>query len=280
MKKLTGSLGLSFLALSLLAAGCASATSGDEATAEDQSDVRVAACPATVALRFGKPKVAARTPAPFDGSEFSAPEKARVESVMAATRNLSSVETKLTLDRTSSGRCFYKGAGEERATFRTKGGKDIFQIFEPGGLQVFAFPSSYDANGLVFAPNSSATLMANVGASGAFSDGATRSVKIGRVAFADPAKGATVLQSGTNDAIFDGPERVTFIAKAPNVTAFVATTFLAECTILKEESSATETRIEVGIEYELDDGFNGCSIEFSNDAGYSADINVGLSIDD
>jgi hypothetical protein len=275
-------LALPLFALPLLAA-CSSSTAGapEDASGDEVSEVRVAKCPATLALRFGKPKVFKRTPAPFGGGAFSPAEKARVESVMQETRQLESIDANLTLDRTTTGKCFYKGAGAERATFRTQNGKDLLQIFEPNGLQVFAFPSSYDVGGLVFPKNASATLMANVAASGPFSDGATRSVKIGQAPLASGrTDDAVVLGSGTNDPILDGPESIRFVAKAADVTAFVASSFLATCTVTKEASSATETRFAIAIEYDLDDGFNGCTIEFSNDAGYRADIDVGLFIDD
>jgi ABC-type Fe3+-hydroxamate transport system substrate-binding protein len=88
------------------------------------------------------------------------------------------------------------------------------------------------------------------------------------------------LTSGTNPAILDGPDHLTVIALQPNVTAKVVEESLAYCTVTVVPGDATQTKFDITIDYELDDGFNGCEIAFDDGAGYHADIEIGFSIDD
>jgi hypothetical protein len=88
------------------------------------------------------------------------------------------------------------------------------------------------------------------------------------------------LKSGANDAIEDGPNAVTFVAKAAGVTAAVVSETLAHCVVTQQGTSATETKFAVKLEYEVDDGFNGCDLRFTNASGYRADIRVGLNVGD
>lgn len=277
---------LALLALPLLLVACSSSPTPPGSVAGDVSEVTVARCPAEVKLALGKPTVAKTTPTTtFDGNALSATEVDRVAAVMESTRGLAGLDLALTLDRTQSGRCFYKGAEPgQSATFRTKNGNDIFQVFLPSGLQAFVFPDDYGTSGLVFGPNASASLMANVSASGPFSDGASISVRIGSAAIGGPSRGPgpVVLEAGADLELLDGPEKVSFIAKGKDVTGSVTSGFSANCVLEENEAASTDTEkhFDLTVDYHLDDGFNGCTVEFTNAKDFDAVVQVGLFIDD
>lgn len=167
----------------VFAVGCADSADTPPVEA-DVSDVRVARCPTDVNLRFGAPRIFDETPRFHHGGlELTEGEVERVAEVMTHARSLPGIETKLHLHTTASGKCYYRGDQPgHQATFRTTNGKDVFQIYLPGGVQLFAFPTSYETSGLTFEPHAEATVFASVAQSSSFGEGPSLSIEIGDVA--------------------------------------------------------------------------------------------------
>jgi hypothetical protein len=91
-------------------------------------------------------------------------------------------------------------------------------------------------------------------------------------------KKGTTLKNGASRTIDNGPESLRVTASAANAKAKVTDSSLATCDIKVESSTAHSTTFSIAIDYERDDGWNGCSIEFTA-TGYKSTLDVGFNID-
>jgi uncharacterized protein YcfL len=89
------------------------------------------------------------------------------------------------------------------------------------------------------------------------------------------------LKNGADLSINNGPDTVRVTATAKGVKATVTDSSLATCDVKvnASASSNSKTVFDIAIDYQLDDGFNGCTIAFKGD-GYSSTLTVGLDIND
>jgi hypothetical protein len=173
---------LSFCGLAATMVACGSETTNGEGTATD--DVVTSRCPASITFELDKPFVFRETPSKqFDGTPLSSSEKERTKTAMDRARGQAATSTTLGNLVKRSGTCTYSAGFGERAVLRTKDGKDRLDITK-GDFRVFAFPESFDKNGIVFGPRSVVNYFANVRASGP--GDATLNIRIGKVRVSSP----------------------------------------------------------------------------------------------
>ncbi len=256
------------------ATGC-SGSDAEAPTDADESDIRVAQCPNHVDLAVAKPAVYKSAPRKTSsGQAFSRGQTESLERVMAQARTLGDHTFSLSLERAANGRCSYRGA-DAQATFRTTGGKNVFQVFAVNNLQFFAFPTSYSKSGLQFEDGAHASLFASI----VVGDSAFASVKIGSAPVLAGSTAPTLTVSNRGDVSrLDAPDAATIVARGGAVTATVTSETLATCEITKVGGNAAETRFKVSVQYELDDGFNGCTIALAG-SGFSAKVTLGTNVD-
>jgi hypothetical protein len=91
--------------------------------------------------------------------------------------------------------------------------------------------------------------------------------------------GGITLRNGALRTLDKGPESVRVTASAGNVKAKVTQSSLARCVITRDAAASTakKTVFAIGIDYDSDDGWNGCTIEFKA-AGYKSSLDVGFTI--
>jgi hypothetical protein len=174
---------------------CASETTRTEGTATD--DVVTSRCPASITFELDKPFVFRDTPSKqFDGTPLSSTERDRTKAAMDRARGQAATTTTLGNLVKRSGTCTYSEGAGQRAVLRTKDGKDRLDITQ-GDFRIFAFPESFDKDGIVFGPREVVNYFANVRPSGPF-DGRTLNIRIGKVRVSTPkgrpASGVTTLR--------------------------------------------------------------------------------------
>jgi hypothetical protein len=166
--------------------GCGSSSDSGQGTGTD--DVVTSKCPASLSYELDDPFVFKRTPTKrFDGTPLTAAEQTRAKETMDVARNQGPTKTTLGNLVKRSGTCSYS-SGETKAVLRTKDGKDRLDI-SFGDFRVFAFPESFDKNGVVFGPRAVVNYFAAVGAAG--------NIRIGKVRVSTPtgrASGETTIR--------------------------------------------------------------------------------------
>ena len=165
-----------FVLAALAVAGCASPAESGASASEDE--VITARCPSSLTVKLEQPHLFKNVPKKyFDGSPLSANEQGRTKAVMDDARSLGVTTLKVEDLVKKSGTCTYSSGPDTRVVLRTKGGKDRMDIFHKA-YRIYAFPTSYDRDGVTFATSSSVGFFANVAASGPF-DGGSLNVRIG-----------------------------------------------------------------------------------------------------
>ena len=89
------------------------------------------------------------------------------------------------------------------------------------------------------------------------------------------------LANGADIERTSGPESLRVIVRHAAATAKVTDASLATCDATKNASlSTTSTTVfDLSLDYDRDDGWNGCTFEFTA-PGYKATVTAGFSIDD
>jgi hypothetical protein len=97
---------------------------------------------------------------------------------------------------------------------------------------------------------------------------------------ADVRSSGTTLKNGADKTVDGGPLKWRVTAMAKGATPNVTQSDLATCTLTEVKSASTDkkTVFDIAIDYELDDGWNGCTIEFTA-PGYKATLEIGEFID-
>ena len=90
-----------------------------------------------------------------------------------------------------------------------------------------------------------------------------------------------ILRNGAVRTLDNGPDTLKVTASAGSAKAKVIDSSLATCTVTVDHGASTtkKTVFKIDIEYEVDDGWNGCTIDFSA-PGYKSTLEVGLNVDD
>jgi hypothetical protein len=98
---------------------------------------------------------------------------------------------------------------------------------------------------------------------------------------AELKSGGITLHNNGDRTVGTGPLSLHVTAAAGNVTAKVTDSPLANCTITHNASASTtkKTVFDIAIDYQDDDGWNGCTIEFKA-TGYKSRLDVGETVGD
>lgn len=276
---------LSFLSLSsMIVAGCSAETSAPEGDVDSTEDaVRTAKCPASISVDVSSLRMRTFFSELHAPSDYDAMKAASAD--LGGRRTLH-VEGAITSKK--SGRCTYANGA---AVLYTKGGKDIVRLStKAAGRDVFVYtyPKSFSPE-ITFAKSSNARIVAalapnldpadDVDASEAPAPNWV-SLGSGRALKGMPSDGL-VLANGADETRDDGPDTLRVIAPAPGATATIHDESLATCEakVNAALSNASRTVFDLSLEYEVDDGFNGCTFDFKA-PGYHASLTAGLSVDD
>jgi hypothetical protein len=89
------------------------------------------------------------------------------------------------------------------------------------------------------------------------------------------------LPNGASEVDDSRPETLRVVVPAANAKATVTDAYLANCTVTVDPalSNRTRTVFDLTLEYEIDDGWNGCTFEFSA-RGYKSTLEAGFFVDD
>jgi hypothetical protein len=172
--------------LTLALAACADSSNGEAVTPDDPSganDVITSNCPATLDLTVSNISIFSHPETPSDPS--LQPE---VDAVVTNMRGVSTLHAQGSSLERRSGHCLYDGRMGEGSVYSfdlySKNGKDILELdYNPrneiGDVRIYAFPTSYSREGLVFAnTGTNSSLFTMVGPAGA--EGLPELVKIGK----------------------------------------------------------------------------------------------------
>ena len=98
---------------------------------------------------------------------------------------------------------------------------------------------------------------------------------------ADSAIRRITMNNKADRLIENGPDALRITARGAKVVAKITEDVLGNCTITKNTSasSATKTVFNFTASYEIDDGWNGCTIEFKS-TSYKSTLTVGLNVTD
>jgi hypothetical protein len=94
-------------------------------------------------------------------------------------------------------------------------------------------------------------------------------------------KGGVTLRNGADRTIGNAPDTLKISVAAADAQATITDSNLATCTVKVNEAASTprKTVFDFTGDYQIDSGWNGCTIEFSA-TGYKATLMVGIVVDD
>jgi hypothetical protein len=280
---------LVLLSFTTTAAGCAApATLSEDDVSSSEDAVRTAKCPGSIAV-----DVSALSMRTFF-AELGAP--ADYNAMKATAADLAArgtIHFEGSLSEKKSGRCTY-GSGASTAALYTKGGKDIVRLTTSAAgrdVYVYTYPKTWTPE-LSYTRSSSARVVTAIAPDIDPADDVDASeapapfwvtLGSGRAAkgFASQAADGITLANGADETVEDGPNSLRIIVPAGTASATVSDSSLANCEAKKNAalSNTTRTVFDLSLEYESDDGWNGCTFDFSA-SGYHATLSAGFSIDD
>lgn len=273
MRRLSSSILMTSPVVCTALAGCAAGN--DEATAvEAASEVRTASCPADVLVRFRDLQMRSVFPGSLSRDDAAAVEG--ISRVLAAEGDFG---FRGNLVEKASGRCTYQNDTAERAVLYTRGGEDIFRVdiaLLGRTVHVFASPSSY-AGGLSFQGDATARFSTNLAGPSARPEW----IELGTARVAAGEEPGVPLANGSETFLDDRPEGMRVSVPVGGATATVVDQQLAFCEATKNEamSGDTQTVFDLTWDYEIDDGWNGCTFAFDG-PGFHAKLEGGFSVED
>lgn len=279
----------SFASLATLLTGCGADTEADANAESSAAEVRTSRCTNEVAAHvtsFAMRSYFAELTSPQDYNAMKA--------VSARISDRGSIEFVGVLKSRASGRCNYESAdGAMSGALYTKGGKDILRLsFRDNGghgIYIYTYPTAF-APELKYAANASArivTPLSSTSSADAYDDvdaseaPAPFWVTLGSGKAVAGRSAGDTLANGASIERDDGPDSLRIVVPAGSATASVIDSSLATCEAKKNEvlSTSDKTVFDLTLEYEIDDGWNGCTFEFKA-TGYSAQVTAGFSVDD
>lgn len=258
--------------------GCSGAP--DSEVASTESEVRTAACPDEITAQVSALEMRtyfAELPEPA--------QYAPIKSVAAAFAAKGAFEFKGTLSTQRAGRCTYDAADDAQAVLYTKRGTDVLRIdLRQNNRDVYVFtnPISYSPS-LTYAANATARFVTPIAGSPAAptDEGSPSFVSIGTGKVGAGGHLGLLMASGAEEERDNAPDTLRVTIPAARATTVVGATSHARCVVkrIAKLSNATRTVFDLSLDYDLDDGWNGCEFEFSA-PGYSATLRAGFYADD
>src|SRR5262249_32875705 len=96
---------------------------------------------------------------------------------------------------------------------------------------------------------------------------------------ADASIRSIAMKNKADRTVTNGPDQLRITAYVGSAKAKITDDSLGNCKITKATSTSTRTVFAFSAASELDDGWNGCTIEFTA-SGYKSTLTVGMDIGD
>jgi hypothetical protein len=257
-------------------------SSAEESTEASENAVRTARCSESIAMNVSSLEMRTFFAELSDPSDYNA-----MKSVAFEIGARQTIEFAGSLASKASGRCNYEGADGAKAVLYTKSGKDILRLsFTISNHEVFVYtyPKKW-APEIEYAADAPARFMTTISAQVDPPEEDVMLPPFFVTLGTGKARGGhdqgLVLPNGADITQDDRPDTLRVVVPKGNATAAVTDSSLASCEATKNTalSTSAKTVFDLSLEYEVDDGWNGCLFTFTA-TGYSSQLTAGFSIDD